>query len=135
MSLRLSNTRAGLVAAALIVAGPAGAEDAMKDMAMPAAKVGPEMPAPEARTETQAERDFARVNETMMKDMGVKPTGDTDRDFVDMMLPHHQGAVDMAKVELRYGTDPVLRKMAADIVTAQEAEIAEMNAWKATTSR
>ena len=67
----------------------------------------------------------------MMKNMAVKPTGNPDRDFVDMMMPHHLGAIDMAKVELKYGKDPLLLKLAEDIVKAQESEIAEMKSWKA----
>ena len=67
----------------------------------------------------------------MMKGMNVKPTGDPDKDFVLMMMPHHQGAIDMAKVELQYGTDPELRQLATDIVTAQEKEITQMKDWLA----
>lgn len=78
-----------------------------------------------------ADKAFAESMRRMMKDMDTKPTGDTDKDFVMMMMPHHQGAIDMAKVELQYGKDPMLRKMAADIVKAQEKEIAEMKAWMA----
>ena len=78
-----------------------------------------------------ADHAFAASMQTMMKNMAVKPTGNPDRDFVDMMLPHHVGAVDMAKVELEYGKDPMLLKLATDIVKAQESEIAEMQAWKA----
>lgn len=59
-------------------------------------------------------------------------TGDPDRDFVAMMLPHHQGAVDMAKVELRYGHDPVLRRLARNIVAAQDREIELMRHWQTT---
>jgi hypothetical protein len=48
----------------------------------------------------------------MMVDMGIRPTGDVDRDFVSMMVPHHQGAIDMAQAELRYGRNEQLRRMA-----------------------
>ncbi|MCW6511870.1 CopM family metallochaperone [Lichenifustis flavocetrariae] len=80
---------------------------------------------------TPAEKAFAASMQTMMKNMDVKPTGKTDKDFVTMMMPHHQGAIDMANVELQYGKDPMLRKMAGDIVKAQEQEIGEMKAWLA----
>ena len=65
----------------------------------------------------------------MMKGINVKPTGQPDKDFVLKMLPRHQGAVDMAKVELQFGTDPELRQLATDIIAAQEKEIAQMRAW------
>jgi hypothetical protein len=62
----------------------------------------------------------------MMADMTIKPTGDVDRDFVAMMVPHHQGAIDMAKAELRYGRNEQLRRMAQEIVVTQQQEIATM---------
>jgi uncharacterized protein (DUF305 family) len=66
----------------------------------------------------------------MDHDMAAAPmNGDVDHDFVTMMIPHHQGAIDMAKVELTYGKDPAMRKLAEDIIAAQKKEIAEMNAW------
>jgi uncharacterized protein (DUF305 family) len=65
----------------------------------------------------------------MHKDMMIRYSGDADADFVRGMIPHHQGAIDMAKIELKYGKDPELRKMAEGIITAQEAEIKEMKAW------
>lgn len=68
-----------------------------------------------------------KMNQAMS---GAPMTGDPDRDFVAMMIPHHEGAIDMAKTELQYGKDPVLRKMARDIVVAQEKEIAEMKRWQ-----
>ena len=78
---------------------------------------------------TPADKAFAASMKTMMNNMHVKPTGKPDKDFVLMMIPHHQGAIDMAKVELQYGTDPELRQLATDIVAAQEKEIAQMKAW------
>ena len=73
---------------------------------------------------------FMDVNHRMMTDMGMAMSGDPDKDFVAMMIPHHQGAIDMAKVELQYGKDSKLRAMAEAIVKAQEEEIAEMKAWR-----
>lgn len=74
---------------------------------------------------------FTAANDKMMKDMMVVPTGDADRDFVTMMIPHHQGAIDMAKVELQFGKDPAIRALAEAVVAAQEKEIADMQAWLA----
>jgi uncharacterized protein (DUF305 family) len=62
----------------------------------------------------------------MMADMKIKATGDVDRDFVAMMVPHHQGAVDMAKAELQYGHNARLRRLAHEIVVKQQQEITEM---------
>jgi ribosomal protein L16 Arg81 hydroxylase len=62
----------------------------------------------------------------MMADMTIKPTGDVDRDFVAMMVPHHQGAVDMAKAELNYGHNDQLRRLAQEIVATQQQEITVM---------
>ena len=62
---------------------------------------------------------------------GMKMTGDPDQDFVAMMIPHHRGAVDMARVELKYGKDPELKKLAQDIIKAQDDEIRFMQDWQA----
>ena len=79
-----------------------------------------------------ADRAMMSGMSTMQRTMSDAPmTGDPDRDFVAMMEPHHQGAIDMARVELRYGRDPTLRRMAGEIVAAQEREIAAMRAWQA----
>ncbi|GAB1539230.1 hypothetical protein NUACC21_18960 [Scytonema sp. NUACC21] len=56
----------------------------------------------------------------------VPMTGNPDVDFAVMMIPHHQGAIDMAKVELRYGTDSRLRRLAQEIIVTQQSEIALM---------
>jgi uncharacterized protein (DUF305 family) len=72
---------------------------------------------------------FEDANAKMHKDMAIQYSGDTDADFVRSMIPHHQGAIDMAKVELAHGKDPEIRKLAEAVIKAQEAEIAEMQAW------
>jgi len=58
--------------------------------------------------------------------MTIKPSGDVDLDFVAMMVPHHQGAIDMAQAELRYGHNEQLRRMAQEIIVTQQQEIAAM---------
>ena len=69
----------------------------------------------------------------MMKDMdSVKMTGDTDRDFATMMKIHHQGAIDMAQMELKSGKDAKMRAMAKRIIEAQQKEIKEFDQWLAT---
>lgn len=125
MSKTLSTALAGALVFGL--AGAAGAAEPMKmdhGAAMPATTPSP------SGSATPADEAFAAADDAMMKGMEVKPSGDADRDFVAMMLPHHQGAVDMAEVEIRYGKDPELRKLAAAIIKAQAVEIAEMQAWQ-----
>ncbi|MFM0418320.1 DUF305 domain-containing protein [Paraburkholderia aromaticivorans] len=63
----------------------------------------------------------------MMNDMSVSPSGDIDHDFVAMMIPHHQGAIDMARAELRYGKSEQLRRIAQEIVVEQQQEIVAMH--------
>ena len=75
---------------------------------------------------------YATVMEKMMADMMVPYTGDADVDFAKGMIPHHRAAIDMAKVELEYGKDPAMRKLAEEIIAAQEAEIATLKAFLAT---
>jgi hypothetical protein len=76
------------------------------------------------------EAPFWKENEAamikMMDDMAVKPTGDIDRDFAAMMAPHHQGAIEMATSELRYGKNEQLRRIAQEIIVDQLQEIAAM---------
>lgn len=62
----------------------------------------------------------------MMDGMAIKPTGDVDADFSAMMIPHHQGAIDMAEAELRYGRNEQLRRIAQEIIVDQQGEIAAM---------
>ncbi len=75
--------------------------------------------------------EYKAAANRMHADMALKYVGDADVDFVRGMVPHHQGAIDMARVELKFGSDPELRRLATDIVAAQEKEIVFMNAWLA----
>lgn len=79
---------------------------------------------------TRAESPFLAENaaamDKMMADMEVPPTGDIDADFTAMMIPHHQGAIDMAVAYLRYGQNPQLRRLAQEIIIEQQQEIAAM---------
>jgi uncharacterized protein (DUF305 family) len=72
---------------------------------------------------------FKAANDKMHTGMAIKFSGDADVDFVKGMIPHHQGAVEMAKIVLQYGKDPQLKKLAGEIVAAQDKEISFMQAW------
>jgi hypothetical protein len=71
-----------------------------------------------------AENDAAMAR--MMAGMSIKPSGSVDRDFADMMIAHHQGAIDMAQAELRHGSNEQLRRIAQEIIVEQQQEIAAM---------
>jgi hypothetical protein len=85
---------------------------------------------PAQQAATPDEIAFLAENEAamtrMMSAMEAKPTGDIDRDFVAMMVPHHQGGIDMAVLELRYGKNEQLRRLAQEIIVSQTQEIVAM---------
>ncbi|MHC1550801.1 CopM family metallochaperone [Phyllobacterium sp. K27] len=72
---------------------------------------------------------YIAVNDGMHKDMMVEYTGDADIDLMRGMIPHHQGAIDMAKIVLEHGKDPEVRKLADEVIKSQEGEIAMMKKW------
>ena len=73
-----------------------------------------------------AMKGYMAAMDTMMTAMPMESTGDPDADFLAMMIPHHQSAIDMAKIELAEGDDAATRALAQKVIDAQEAEIAEM---------
>lgn len=84
------------------------------------------MPSPSDAAST---KDFKNADMKMMHDMAVPYTGNADVDFRTKMIPHHQGAIDMAKVALAHAKDETTKALAAQIIKDQEREIAEMREW------
>ena len=80
-------------------------------------------------TDTASTREYKEAHRKMMKDMHKPFTGDPDVDFRVHMIPHHQGAVDMAKIALKHAKDPETKKMAEDVIKEKDREVAEMRAW------
>jgi uncharacterized protein (DUF305 family) len=91
----------------------------MDSMAQPKGDTGP------------SSKAFAEANAKMHGGMDIAFTGNADVDFVRGMIAHHQGAIDMAKIELEYGKDAGLRALAEGVISAQEAEIKTMTDWLA----
>ena len=105
---------------------PAGTKPmpGMAGMTMPAAKPG----SPVAAFQHGMDSVMVVMDEGMRRMTGANPN-DIDASFAAMMLPHHQGAVDMARLQLLYGKDPALRRLAQSIIAEQQVEIQQMAAW------
>lgn len=85
---------------------------------------------PDAAAVGAAWSDLEQAMEKMHAGMrSIKPSGDNDVDFVRLMLPHHQAAIDMAKTELLHGRDPQMRRLAQEIITDQQSETELMQLW------
>ncbi|RIQ46281.1 DUF305 domain-containing protein [Bordetella avium] len=93
------------------------------------ADAGHAMPARSSVKDSPAIAAYRAADARMHHAMMVQYSGDPDVDFMRGMIPHHQGAVDMAKVVLEYGKDPQVRKLAQGIVASQSGEIGMMNKW------
>lgn len=112
-------TRSLLIAAICLHALPSYAQHAGHDAA---ASTSRSKDAPSTKA-------FRRANDSMHKQMNIAYTGDADVDFIRGMIPHHQGAIEMARVQLAHGKDPAVRKLAEKIIADQEREIGEMKDW------
>ncbi|MDQ7981281.1 DUF305 domain-containing protein [Paraburkholderia sp. SARCC-3016] len=121
--------RAFGICTAFAIGAASAAANAQQAASMPGMHMNMAGSSADSSPATQA---FQQADQKMMQHMSAPPyTGDADKDFVTHMLPHHQGAVDMAEVELKYGKDPQMKKLASNIVKTQKEEIAIMKRWLA----
>ena len=97
----------------------------------PAAMPGMDMSGSADAGSAESTQAFKAADDRMMHDMSAGYTGNADRDFVAHMIPHHHGAIEMAQVELKYGKDPELKRLARNIIKAQHDEVAFMKSWQA----
>ena len=84
---------------------------------------------PASAQQSPASKGYMDAMMKMQSSMPKDQKGDPDTDFARMMIPHHRGAMDMAKVEVQYGKDPMLKKMAEKMIKDQEKEVADLEKW------
>lgn len=119
--------RTAIALAALFAAGLfAGTAQAQQSHGGHAGHGAPAAAQPGDSASTKAYRDASMK---MHKDMDIRYSGDADADFVRGMIPHHQGAIDMARIVLAHGKDPEIRKLAESVIRDQEKEVAMMKDW------
>jgi uncharacterized protein (DUF305 family) len=127
------NTNSKLILATLAIAVLGGL--AYTQLPMGGSMAGMDHAAMASAEATPSTKGYGTAMAGMMKGMMVPPTGKPDLDFMQGMIPHHQGAIDMAKVALQFGKDPEVKDFAEKVVKAQEGEITFMNAWLAKTDK
>jgi len=123
-----------LISMAALIAVAAMALQEQKYTAQSATSLAGSPPAPASKFVGSTEKTFDQLMgeamNVMHRDMhNAQYSGDADHDFVTMMIPHHQGAIDMAKALLLYGKDPQIRRLAQEIITDQQSEIQLMQLW------
>lgn len=96
---------------------------------VPAALPGSPSPAGTPAAKAEWSEFAANMKAMHMAMSSLGPSGNSDADFVRLMLPHHQAAIDMARTQLMYGTDPQMRRLAQEIITDQQSEIELMQLW------
>lgn len=118
-----------IFAAVLFVAGVAtgvGAASAYHPIAAQAQMMNPQSNNQMSMPDMEMNKVMDTMNDSMKN---IKMTGNTDRDFMMMMIPHHQSAIGMANVELKHGKNPKVIALARNIMTSQQHEISEMKLW------
>lgn len=97
---------------------------------MPSGQMMPGMQhsAPQSGVASPSTTAYRTAMDKMHREMAITYTGDADKDFAAGMIPHHQGAIDMARIVLDHGKDAEVRKLAQDIIAAQEREITQLRA-------